>query len=123
MREETDSVFRPSKLRALLEHFETIDDPREPPKVRYPLPHASLIDADRVCTRLRNNLRRSPLRLEDDTMLMISGSCGIAAAENADMFPDLSKRADAALYDAKYAGRGTHRTAPVDCAQRRASVG
>lgn len=37
MQEETDSVFRPLKLRALLEHFGTIDDPREPPKVRYPL--------------------------------------------------------------------------------------
>jgi hypothetical protein len=37
MQEETDDVFRPSKLRALLEHFGTIDDPREPPKVRYPL--------------------------------------------------------------------------------------
>ena len=37
MQEETDDVFRPSKLGALLEHFGTIEDPREPPKVRYPL--------------------------------------------------------------------------------------
>lgn len=87
------------------------------------LPHASVVDAERVCMRLRNNLRRSPLRLEDGTMLVISVSCGIAATENADTFPDLSKRADTALYDAKCAGRGTHRTAPADCTQRRASVG
>lgn len=37
MQEQTDTVFRPSKLRALLERFGTIGDPREPPKVRYPL--------------------------------------------------------------------------------------
>lgn len=87
------------------------------------LPHASIIDAERICTRLRNSLRRTPLRLEDGATLMLSVSCGIAAADSCDTFSDLSKRADAALYDAKYAGRGTHRTAPEDRAQRRVSVG
>ncbi|MCK9553084.1 GGDEF domain-containing protein, partial [Aquamicrobium sp.] len=87
------------------------------------LPHASIVDAERICTRLRNSLRRTPLRLEDGTTLMISVSCGIAAADSFETFSDLSKRADAALYDAKYAGRGTHRTAPEDRAQRRVRVG
>lgn len=87
------------------------------------LPHASIVDAERICTRLRNSLRRTPLRLEDGTTLMISVSCGIAAADSFETFSDLSKRADAALYDAKYAGRGTHRTAPEDRAQRPVRVG
>lgn len=37
MSDEIDEVFRPSRLRALLEHFSRIEDPRDPPKVRYPL--------------------------------------------------------------------------------------
>lgn len=37
MSDEFDDAFRPSRLRALLEHFARIEDPREPPKVRYPL--------------------------------------------------------------------------------------
>ncbi|PSJ49840.1 transposase family protein, partial [Kumtagia ephedrae] len=37
MHEQTGAVYRPSRLRTLLEHFAAIDDPREPPKVRYPL--------------------------------------------------------------------------------------
>lgn len=32
-----DDAFQPSRLRSLLEHFAAIEDPREPPKVRYPL--------------------------------------------------------------------------------------
>ncbi len=34
---EIDEAFRPSRLRSLLDHFAVIEDPREPPKVRYPL--------------------------------------------------------------------------------------
>ena len=34
---EIDEAFRPSRLRSLLDHFSVIEDPREPPKVRYPL--------------------------------------------------------------------------------------
>jgi predicted transposase YbfD/YdcC len=34
---DLDAAFRPSRLRALMEHFATIEDPREPEKVRYPL--------------------------------------------------------------------------------------
>jgi len=34
---ELEDVFRPSRLRALLDHFAIIKDPREAPRVRYPL--------------------------------------------------------------------------------------
>ena len=34
---EIEEAFRPSRLRSLLDHFAAIEDPREPPKVRYPL--------------------------------------------------------------------------------------
>jgi predicted transposase YbfD/YdcC len=34
---EIEDAFRPSRLRGLLEHFGAIEDPREAPKVRYPL--------------------------------------------------------------------------------------
>jgi predicted transposase YbfD/YdcC len=34
---EVDAAFRPSRLRALLDHFGAIEDPRVPEKVRYPL--------------------------------------------------------------------------------------
>lgn len=37
MQEEFAGVLRPSKFRALLEPFGSIGDPRDPPKVRYPL--------------------------------------------------------------------------------------
>jgi hypothetical protein len=32
-----EEVFRPSRLRGLLDHFARIEDPREPARVRYPL--------------------------------------------------------------------------------------
>jgi len=34
---EIEDAFKPSRLRSLLEHFSRIEDPREAPKVRYPL--------------------------------------------------------------------------------------
>lgn len=37
MQEDIENAFRPSRLRGLLDHFGAIGDPREPPKVRYPL--------------------------------------------------------------------------------------
>jgi predicted transposase YbfD/YdcC len=37
MPNELEDAFRPSRLRSLLERFAVIEDPREPPKVRYPL--------------------------------------------------------------------------------------
>ena len=37
MDQELEDAFRPSRLRALLDHFARIEDPREAPKVRYPL--------------------------------------------------------------------------------------
>ena len=37
MDQELEDAFRPSRLRALLDHFAAIEDPREAPKVRYPL--------------------------------------------------------------------------------------
>lgn len=37
MSDAFDDVFRPSRLRTLLDHFSVVEDPREPPKVRYPL--------------------------------------------------------------------------------------
>ena len=37
MNQELEDAFRPSRLRALLDHFAAIEDPREAPKVRYPL--------------------------------------------------------------------------------------
>jgi len=35
---EIEDAFQPSRLRSLLDHFAVIKDPREAPKVRYPLP-------------------------------------------------------------------------------------
>jgi len=75
------------------------------------LPGATVADAERVCTRLRENLRRAPLPLEEGGTLIVSVSCGIASTEQASTFVELSKHADAALYAAKSAGRGTHRRA------------
>jgi predicted transposase YbfD/YdcC len=37
MDQDLEEAFRPSRLRALLERFAVISDPREAPKVRYPL--------------------------------------------------------------------------------------
>lgn len=37
MQEDIERAFRPSRLRAFLDHFAAVGDPREPPKVRYPL--------------------------------------------------------------------------------------
>jgi predicted transposase YbfD/YdcC len=37
MDDEIEQALRPSRLRALMEHFGRIEDPREAPKVRYPL--------------------------------------------------------------------------------------
>lgn len=34
---EIEEAFQPSRLRSLLDHFAVIEDPREAPKVRYPL--------------------------------------------------------------------------------------
>lgn len=34
---EIENAFQPSRLRSLLDHFAVIEDPREAPKVRYPL--------------------------------------------------------------------------------------
>lgn len=75
------------------------------------LPRTAVADAERICTRLRETLRRSPLTLDDGSALLISVSCGIAAADGITAFTDLAKQADFALYEAKRAGRGTHRLA------------
>jgi GGDEF domain-containing protein len=47
-------------------------------------------------------------------MASIGASVGIAFATNDASFELLMKRADAALYDAKEAGKGTFRFATVD---------
>lgn len=75
------------------------------------LPGTTVSDAERICTRLRETLRRSPLNVDDGSALLISVSCGIAAANGIMTFTDLAKQADFALYEAKRAGRGTHRLA------------
>ncbi|MFC5387103.1 diguanylate cyclase [Aquamicrobium segne] len=84
---------------------------------------AGIVDAEGICGRLKESLRRRPVRLEDGTTLLLSVSCGIAVADEAETFSELSRRADIALYDAKNAGRGTYRTASTDRGQRRAAVG
>jgi diguanylate cyclase (GGDEF)-like protein len=88
------------------------------------LPRSNAADAERVCARLKENLQSSPLYLEDGTAVTVSVSCGIAFAERRGSFLELSKQADAALYEAKRAGRGTHRsaTAPIDPLLRMASL-
>jgi hypothetical protein len=43
MSDEINAVFRPSRLRGLLDCFSAIEDPREPPKVRYPLREVLLL--------------------------------------------------------------------------------
>lgn len=55
-----------------------------------------------------------PYPLSTGAMASIGASVGIAFATNDASFELLMKRADAALYDAKEAGKGTFRFATVD---------
>ncbi len=75
------------------------------------LPDTGIADAEQICTRIRDSLRRSPLILEDGTRLLMSVSCGIASFEVGSSFAEVSRQADFALYEAKKAGRGIHRRA------------
>lgn len=75
------------------------------------LRNTGIVDAEQICTRIRNSLRRSPLMLEDGALLLMSVSCGIAAFEVGSSFAEVSRQADFVLYEVKKAGRGIHKRA------------
>lgn len=67
--------------------------------------------ADAVCARIQAALRAAPLSPDQRTQVMVAISCGVAAPVPGDGFEALYRRADAALYRAKHAGRNTVRVA------------
>lgn len=67
--------------------------------------------AEAVCARIQAALRAAPIAPDERTELMISISCGAADLVRGDRLEDVYRRADAALYSAKRAGRNTVRLA------------
>lgn len=64
MSDEVDDAFRPSRLRAVLEHFARIEDPREPPKIRCPLHEVNRPGlSEAVWFELRGHGHLVPLRI------------------------------------------------------------
>lgn len=68
--------------------------------------------AGELASRCIADLAASPLILPDGTSLHLGTSVGVAQWSEGESLDSLVKRADAALYEAKQAGRGTFRTAP-----------
>lgn len=70
------------------------------------------IDATTLFTeRCRQAIQSSPLCLDDTCIVLLSLSMGIATARPDESYDQLLRRADAALYEAKGAGRDTVRVA------------
>jgi diguanylate cyclase (GGDEF)-like protein len=69
------------------------------------LPETSLESAVSVAGRMRNALNEVPLRLPGGVELSLTASFGIAEIEPGQSAEQLLSRADAALYDAKAAGK------------------
>ncbi|NGM34602.1 diguanylate cyclase [Methylobacterium sp. DB0501] len=69
------------------------------------LPGTDLDRAGAIAARLREALRRTPLTLDDGTVLTLSMSCGAASYRDGMGFEDFVHAADTALYRAKRAGR------------------
>ncbi|MBV8518602.1 MAG: diguanylate cyclase [Acidobacteria bacterium] len=68
-------------------------------------PRASLAEAEQVIASVYDRLATTPFRYSGATR-MLGASCGIACAREGDTPATLQQRADAALYEAKRAGRG-----------------
>ena len=62
-------------------------------------------DAETVCQRLASALARHPLSLDDQIILDLRMSCGVAERRDEEAIETVIKRADQALYAAKAAGR------------------
>lgn len=75
------------------------------------LPGSDLHQANIVGQRIGAAARHWPLAIDDTTVTMLSLSIGIATASAGEAFADLARRADAALYAAKAAGRNAVRLA------------
>jgi diguanylate cyclase (GGDEF)-like protein len=67
--------------------------------------------AEAVCARIQAILRATPVSADAKTEVMVGISCGVAAVVAGDRLDDVYRRADAALYEAKVAGRNTVRSA------------
>ncbi len=77
------------------------------------LPGTDILGARRVAERVRARIARNTFH-SGDVNLAITLSLGVAAAAGNDTVDSLIRRADAALYAAKTAGRNCVRTAPAD---------
>ncbi|MET0371828.1 MAG: diguanylate cyclase [Sphingobium sp.] len=75
------------------------------------LPGADLAEAERICARMRDSLRRAPLPIDEGSVALLSISCGIASAQPDMPFDTIAKGADRALYRAKSEGRNLVRIA------------
>jgi diguanylate cyclase (GGDEF)-like protein len=75
------------------------------------LPATDLDEAERICSRMRDALRRTPLPLDEGSVALLSISCGIAVAGPLDTVETLAQSADRALYGAKSEGRNAVRRA------------
>ena len=109
-----DEVLRDvtARMRASLRDFDTIG--------RYGgeefliiLEDAPLATARSILERVRRHVEESPINVKD-VKLSITLSLGLAAAHEEDDVESLLKRADAALYEAKAAGRNCVRVAQAD---------
>jgi diguanylate cyclase len=68
------------------------------------LPGTSIDEAVIVMTRVQRELTRS-IFMNKNERILITFSCGVAEAENAEAVDETMKRADAAMYLAKRAGK------------------
>ena len=78
------------------------------------LPDTGLPGAARVAERLRARIRAEPMKV-GAREVVVSISVGVAGVSTADqVVEDTVRRADAAMYEAKHAGRNCVRLAPDD---------
>lgn len=77
------------------------------------LKNASLGTARSIAERLRRHVAQSPIKVKE-LEIRLTVSQGLAAAKKTDDVESLLQRADAALYQAKAAGRNCVREAEVD---------
>jgi diguanylate cyclase (GGDEF)-like protein len=75
------------------------------------MPHTASTGAWLLADRLREAIARTPIDF-DRRHIRVTGSFGLAQLRPGEDFDSLYARADAALYDAKQAGRNRVRSAP-----------
>ncbi len=75
------------------------------------LPDSDIDAAMAFTERCRHTIQSAPLCLDDTCIVLLSLSMGVATARPDECYDDLLRRADAALYEAKGAGRNTVRVA------------